>query len=142
MCIRVCACVSVHVRALDNRPLHALIRTSVEQTVLARGWRALAHEEISGNIFKYNLMLQFYLIITSYFLFYSSASYIFSFKSFVSSFGSYFFRLMAPNNWCGMMSNSMTKKAEISLPHVAFEERRSCGTLKSTHTILHMDETG
>lgn len=37
--------------ALDNRPLHALIRTRVEQTVLGagEGWRVLAQEGISGK---------------------------------------------------------------------------------------------
>lgn len=36
--------------ALDNRPVHALIRTRVEQTVLGagEGWRVLA-QEISGK---------------------------------------------------------------------------------------------
>lgn len=37
--------------ALDNRPLHGLIRTRVEQTVLSdgEGWRVLAQEGISGK---------------------------------------------------------------------------------------------
>lgn len=59
--MHICVCVSVCARcgvkgcvtwaALDNRPLHALIRTRVEQTVLGagEGWRVLAQEGISGK---------------------------------------------------------------------------------------------
>lgn len=55
-----CVCVRPGVKecvtcaALDNRPVHALIRTRVEPTVLGagEGWRVLAREEISGKSIK------------------------------------------------------------------------------------------
>lgn len=51
MCVRLRVTECATCAALDNRPVHALIRTRVEQTVLGagEGWRVLAQEQISGK---------------------------------------------------------------------------------------------